>query len=127
MKSGKQRKLEIKAKREAKAILRNKRKKTHSISKPNDPLPANKSKLRSPSCLPRLPDFYYDKEFQCRDCGKFEVWTPRQQKWWYEEIGGNIETTALRCRPCRLKERLRKAEARRIHLEGLERKHANKA
>ena len=124
MKSGKQRRLEIKAKRIARASDRYKRKKTRSI---NEPLAADKSKLKSPSCLPRFPDFYYDKEFQCRDCGKLEIWTPQQQKWWYEVAGGNIETTALRCRPCRLKERLRKSEARRIHLEGLERKHTNKA
>ena len=119
MKSGKQRKFEIKTKRVAKAKGRPKRKKAWSK---NEPLAANQLKLRSPSCLPRFPDFYYDKKFYCRDCGKLEIWTPRQQKWWYEEVGGNIETTAIRCRPCRLKERLRKLEAKRTHLEGLERK-----
>jgi hypothetical protein len=66
--------------------------------------------------------FYQNHEFTCRDCGAKQVWTGRQQKWWYEEAGGEMEAVAIRCRACRIKERERKAEARRIHLEGLERK-----
>jgi hypothetical protein len=66
--------------------------------------------------------FYQNHEFTCRDCGAKPVWTGRQQKWWFEEAGGEMEAVAIRCRECRVKERERKAEARRLHLEGLERK-----
>ena len=72
-----------------------------------------------------LPLFYVDKPFTCKDCGAEQIWTAKQQKWWYEVVKGNIETTAIRCRPCRKLEQVRKAEARRIHLEGLARKHEN--
>lgn len=70
----------------------------------------------------RYPGFYEDIPFTCKDCGKQEVWTAHQQKWWREEMAGSIETTAVRCRDCRAKERARKVEANRIREEGLERK-----
>lgn len=60
--------------------------------------------------------------FTCKTCGKAETWTPHQQKWWYEAAKGGLFTTATMCRPCRGKERARKEEARRTHLEGLARK-----
>ncbi|CAN7584387.1 zinc-ribbon domain containing protein [Variovorax paradoxus] len=52
-----------------------------------------------------LPTFYVDKAFTCRDCGADEVWTAKQQKWWYEVALGNINSTAVRCRACRLARR----------------------
>ncbi|HLX62815.1 MAG TPA: zinc-ribbon domain containing protein [Planctomycetota bacterium] len=75
------------------------------------------------------PDFvrrgyYLDEEFTCQDCGKTEVWTAAQQKWWYEVAKGYIWTSAIRCRACRLKERKRREEARKIHLEGIAKKRA---
>ena len=48
-----------------------------------------------------LPTFYVDLAFTCRDCGIEEVWTAKQQKWWYEVIHGHIDSTAVRCRACR--------------------------
>lgn len=48
-----------------------------------------------------LPEFYVDRSFTCRDCGEEQVWTAKQQKWWYEEIRGHIDSRAVRCRPCR--------------------------
>ncbi len=63
--------------------------------------------------------YYEDKPFTCRNCGKDEVWTASQQKWWFEIARGDIFTQASRCRNCRRRERERHAEARRIHLEGL--------
>ena len=79
-----------------------------------------------------LPDFvkrgyYVDQPFRCRDCGKLEVWTPTQQKWWYETAKGDMWTTAVRCRPCRRRERDRVAEARRIQIEGMTRKKIHEA
>jgi hypothetical protein len=65
---------------------------------------------------------YAPVSFVCQDCGKPEVWTPHQQKWWYEIAKGDKNTVASRCRPCRAVERRRKDEARRVHLEGLARK-----
>jgi len=73
------------------------------------------------------PDFvkrgyYFDQPFDCIDCGKPETWTAAQQKWWYEVAKGGVWTTARRCRACRRKERERRIEARRVHLEGIARK-----
>jgi hypothetical protein len=66
--------------------------------------------------------FYVDRPFTCKTCGKAEVWTGAQQKWWYETAKGNVWTTATMCRPCRRNEQARKATARQVHLEGLARK-----
>ena len=65
---------------------------------------------------------YRPVNFACKGCGKNEIWTPTQQKWWYEVAKGNPSTTATRCRLCRRKERERRTEARQMHLEGLARK-----
>jgi predicted RNA-binding Zn-ribbon protein involved in translation (DUF1610 family) len=69
--------------------------------------------------------YYDDIPFTCKDCGKQEVWKATQQKWWYEIAKGDLWTTAVRCRACRRVERKRKIEAKRVHLEGLEKKHNN--
>jgi Probable zinc-ribbon domain len=86
----------------------------------------NQSLLR-PTNSYGIPDFverefYVDRPFRCKDCGKAELWTASQQKWWYEVAKGDVWTVAVRCRPCRRRERDRKAQARRVHLEGLARK-----
>lgn len=49
--------------------------------------------------------FYQDLLFVCEDCGKQEVWTARQQQWWYEVAKGSIYSTAKRCRACRKRRR----------------------
>lgn len=74
-----------------------------------------------------LPDYvtrgyYLDRPFTCKDCGKPEVWSATQQKWWYETAKGGVWTMATRCRACRRRERERRNEARRVHLQGLARK-----
>jgi hypothetical protein len=51
------------------------------------------------------PHFYVDQPFRCVDCGKQEVWTAGQQKWYYEVAKGSIYGRAVRCRPCRQKRR----------------------
>lgn len=66
--------------------------------------------------------FYIDVSFECKSCGKPQVWTATQQKWWYESAKGDVWTTAVFCRPCRLRERDRKDAARKAHLEGLAKK-----
>ena len=49
--------------------------------------------------------FYIDVPFRCRDCGVEEVWAASQQKWWYEVAKGNVWSRAVRCRACRVKRR----------------------
>ncbi|MCB9940217.1 MAG: zinc-ribbon domain containing protein [Planctomycetaceae bacterium] len=49
------------------------------------------------------PTYYVDVEFTCCDCGRDEVWTARQQKWYYEVAKGSLFATAIRCRGCRNK------------------------
>ena len=65
-----------------------------------------------------LPDFYRDLPFRCRGCGGDEVWTAKQQKWWYEVAQGNINSTAMHCRACRRLEKARVDEARRVSEAG---------
>lgn len=72
------------------------------------------------NCL--WPECYKDLEFRCRDCGSLEAWTAKQRKWWYEEAKGHLDSTAIRCRPCRRKEQARKNGARRVWAEGIARK-----
>ena len=64
-------------------------------------LPVNRSKVSFNSTFFEIPAFYEDKPFKCRNCGTKETWTAKQQKWWYEEAGGDLETTAVLCRSCR--------------------------
>jgi len=71
-----------------------------------------------------IPTCYIDKPFTCVDCDSREVWTAKQQKWWYEIAKGNVNSTAVRCRPCRKVKQTIKDEARRVHLEGLAKKTA---
>ncbi len=67
--------------------------------------------------------YYLDQPFTCAGCNSQEVWTALQQKWWYEVAKGSIYSTAKFCRTCRRQEQARRTEARRIHLEGIAKKH----
>jgi hypothetical protein len=85
--------------------------------------PANLAPTNSYS----TPDFivrgyYVDRPFNCKDCGRAEIWSATQQKWWYESAKGDVWTVAVRCRPCRRRERERRNAARRVDLDGLARK-----
>ncbi len=62
---------------------------------------ADQSQLQHNNTYGLLPLFYIDKVVTCRDCGKEEVWTAENQKWWYEEAKGHINSEAVRCRACR--------------------------
>ena len=47
------------------------------------------------------PLFWYeDKEYTCADCGQAQVWTAKEQHWWYEVAKALIYTQATRCRSC---------------------------
>jgi len=127
MKSRKQKSVEIKAERKhkvAKIQLRNKHQERQL--RPVLGPPVNEA-LLAPNNSYGAPDFVYrghyvDRPFRCVECGKEEVWTGTQQKWWYEVAKGFVYTTAVRCRLCRRKKRQQSDESRRVHLEGLERK-----
>ena len=49
--------------------------------------------------------YYIDTWYACVDCGKHEVWSAAQQKWWYETAKGNLDSIAVRCKPCRVTRR----------------------
>jgi hypothetical protein len=87
----------------------------------------NKEKVFSRTVLPKIPDYYRDAWFTCKDCGQRDLWTARQQQRWYEEQGGEIEAIAIRCRACRRREKARREKARKIHMEGLARKRSGQS
>jgi Probable zinc-ribbon domain len=131
MKSGKKRREEIKAKRKE----RDKRK---ALTEPGA-RPAARSLKTTPvnegSLAPYksygvpafvMRGYYEDVSFRCRGCGRDEIWTAAQQKWWYEVAKGYVYSAATLCRACRRKEQVRRAEARRVHLEGIARKKATR-
>ena len=125
MKSGKQRRLEIKERRlaRAKAMANGYNTDTLLHHVPADAVMADLSILQSNNnTYGPLPVFYVDRPFACRKCATEEVWTAKQQKWWYEVALGDINTTAVHCRSCRMVERKRVEEARRISAEGMKRK-----
>lgn len=95
--------------------------KRHAIVNPS--LLASYNSYGDPEFVSR--GYYLDVDFACIDCGAKETWTATQQKWWYEVAKGDVFSTAIRCRSCRRKERLRINEARKIHLDGLEKKAKN--
>ncbi len=75
---------------------------------PRGSLPVDVSQLAPHNSYgPGLPRFaqhgyYVDTWYACVDCGKHEVWTAAQQKWWYETAKGYIDSIAIRCKSCRL-------------------------
>jgi hypothetical protein len=65
-------------------------------------LPADHSKLTHINTYGWLPEFYIDQPFECRDCGKEEIWKAADQKWYYEEAKGHTDATAVRCHACHM-------------------------
>lgn len=45
--------------------------------------------------------YYVDEPFTCVACGRAEVWTAVQQKWYFEVAKGSIYGRAIHCRACR--------------------------
>ena len=134
MKSGRERRVEVKQRRsgkkaavqasEARAAARSAEK--ARAARLRGQVLVNPANLR-PTNSYDIPDFvqrefYVDRTFKCKDCGISQVWTATQQKWWYESAKGDVWTVAVRCRPCRRRERERKAVARMVHSDGLAKK-----
>lgn len=128
MKSGKQRRAEIKKSRLERIAKRDGKVDPFKGPIPDWAIPVNPAEVVYRTAIITLPLFYVDKEFICKDCGANEIWTARQQKWWYEIAKGNFESTAVRCRACRNKIKSEK-EAQRKHMEGMANKkpHPNEA
>ena len=129
MKSGKQRRAELKAKRkQRKAKEQSLTTRPQPTPRPLGTAPVNEDSLApyksygAPGYVMR--GYYQDVPFRCQGWGKEETWTAGQQKWWYEVAKGYVYSTAKLCRPCRKKAQARRAEARRVHLEGVARKKA---
>lgn len=105
-KSNKQRRVEIKARRAERArTTAGIDPRLHVGKMPAEAIAADPARLAHNNTYGTLPSFYVDRAFKCRDCGSDEVWTAKQQKWWYEEQQGAIDSVAVRCRPCRLARR----------------------
>jgi len=116
MKSGKQRRKEIKEKRLRRA------KETVQVDtasdtdfRPEGSVEADVGLLAQHNNSYSLPLFYVDRLFTCCDCGSEEIWTAKQQKWWYEMALGDINSFAVRCRSCR-KLRHAEKEAQQQHM-----------
>ncbi len=130
MKSNKQKRLELEAKRKrqdnklvqklaAALEARLARERVGHVTVNREKLAPNSS-YDTPEFVSR--GYYVDQPFTCIDCGKSEVWTETQQQWWYEVAKRSVQTTARRCRTCRRRERERRNEAQRVQREGLMRK-----
>jgi hypothetical protein len=99
-----------------------------SESTATGPVPVNAAALAPNNSygVPRFVErgYYADEPFKCASCGAEQVWTARQQKWWYEVAKGYAYSTAKLCRPCRRRKQAQSAESRRVHQEGIARKRA---
>jgi len=113
MASNKNRKTELKKRRSHRAEMKRQEELAQARSEgrligdqimPKGAIKADVSKQKTCSAGPWTPKLWYvDTRFSCTDCGKREVWTAKQQKWWYEECQGIVESKAVRCRACRKK------------------------
>lgn len=86
MTSGKQKRSSLKAARRLAA------KRTKCVYASSSEAPCNVS-LLAPDNSYGVPEFvtrgtYRDQPFRCQDCGRAEMWTAAQQKWWYETAKG---------------------------------------
>jgi hypothetical protein len=64
-------------------------------------VPADQDKISHINTYGGVPDFYLDRPFVCRRCGKTEIWKATDQKWYYEEAKGHIDAGAVECHDCR--------------------------
>jgi Probable zinc-ribbon domain len=117
MKSNKQRRAEIKARRLMRAIKKCSAPGYLSLTiAPCESAPVNRRALAHYNSY-GMPEFeargfYMPVAFTCRDCGVNEVWTAKQQKLWYEDWQGPVFSVAQRCRRCRALVRAHKTAAR---------------
>jgi hypothetical protein len=58
--------------------------------------------------------FYVDEEKTCVQCGKEFVFGAKEQHFWYERLGFQIESVAIRCPGCRRAQRAERRLQRRL-------------
>ena len=68
---------------------------------------ADPARLQHINTYGALPEFYIDRPFTRRKCGKREIWRAADQKWYYEEAKGHIGSRAGECHACRVAKRSR--------------------
>lgn len=128
MKSGKQRRLEIKEKRLKKAEINAGMIDISNINDmPKGALLVNQAR-RAYHYFDFIPQFYIDIAYNCRDCQSAEIWTAKQQKWWFEIAQGHNDSFAVQCRRCRKIIKDQKAE-QKAHMEAMAQRepHPNEA
>lgn len=64
-------------------------------------VPADHTRLDHINTDGSLPDFYIDRPFRCRQCGKWEIWKAHAQKWYYDDAKRHIDAAAVECHDCR--------------------------
>ena len=64
------------------------------------------------------PKYYYDVVYTCLDCRQKVIWSAEEQKYWYEELGKNTNSKAVRCQICRCHIQAIKEEQKR-HMKKL--------
>lgn len=62
---------------------------------PNEALPASVTAARLTGRI-----FYLAASFRCRDCKAESVWSPEEQRFWFETIHGHTRSVATRCVIC---------------------------
>ena len=119
--SSKQRRGTIKDARAAKQALRAERAAADTVGpRPEGSLAVDLTALApfnsygAPEFMTR--GFYVDTPFRCGACGVTEVWTARQQKWWYEVAKGYPYSGATRCRACRHRARGKVAAQKKLQV-----------
>src|SRR5262249_32100586 len=103
-------------KRQASASIFDVKRKTPSEPRTGHRIKADLHK-QTPNNSHSRPLYYEDLRFTCRDCGAECVWTAEQQRLWYEQWGGPVQSTAIRCRACRKRVQRAKIEQKKHMLE----------
>ena len=80
MKSGKQRRAEIKARRIQRAVRGHVDCFAPVSVLPVGAVAADPEQLRHNNTYGQFPLFYVDRAFSCRDCNQAQLWTAKQQK-----------------------------------------------
>lgn len=106
-KSNKLKRAELQAKREAKRkkVVRQRQTERVDVALVKGAVAADLSQQAPNNSYAGKPLYYVDQPFTCRDCGREEVWTATQQKWYYEVAKGSLYGRAVRCRACRRRRR----------------------
>ncbi len=117
MKSGKQRRQEIKQKRTGKAVFLKAEREDRVVMSAKASLStvvkADHFELAHNNTYGSLPEYYHDIVFNCIECGESSLWTAKSQKWWYEVAKGSIFSKGSRCEKCRKLRRDAKAEQKK--------------